>query len=174
MPRNGLKGKPGLDKSFKSFNVNARHQMQYVNPFSLLRITPEDLGYSPKLLRSAKKLLLAEIELEGAVSVDGVSIERSDALRIIDELDDEHKRAFHTLLFHDDSLRSFLTHGKTDCFFEQTAHNFLKDPVFMNLFIPFYADKFDRVLFNAVKNGRVDQIELLQKSSIPLAYFAPR
>jgi iron(II)-dependent oxidoreductase len=142
--------------------------MQYINPYSLLGITPQELTLSPKLLRSAKRRVLAEIELEESVIVDGIKIERSDALRIIDELDEDDKREFHSLIFYDENLREFLTIGYTDWFFEVTGSKTFEYAPFINFLTPYYANQFNNIFFEAVKNGDLEDVQYLQKSPIVL------
>lgn len=142
--------------------------MQYINPYILLKLTPQDLESSPKLLRSAKKLLLADIELDGNFRVEGIRVERSEALRIIDELDDENKREFHSEVFHNKLLNKFLTDGNTELFFDESSPNFASDADFLHFLLPYYAEKFNQTFFEAVKKGNLEEIRQMQKSPIIL------
>jgi len=72
---------------------------QYLNPFELLN-PPDDLGldeFDPKTLQRLKKSLFQEIDLEdGALSwLPGVKVDKSRAIGVCDELNDEDKLAFH-------------------------------------------------------------------------------
>jgi hypothetical protein len=66
--------------------------------------------FDAKTLQRLKKSLLQEVELEdGAVSwLSGVSIDKSRAIGVCEELNDEDKRAFHWYVFQNKPLLAFL------------------------------------------------------------------
>jgi tetratricopeptide (TPR) repeat protein len=87
----------------------------YINPFELLQI--EDVTVADKLnakeIQQAKKRLLHELELnDGLVSwLDDHSLDKSRALALVDELDDDAKRRYHLEIFRNKPLLDFLTRG---------------------------------------------------------------
>jgi hypothetical protein len=71
-----------------------------------------------KTLQRLKKSLLQEIDLEdGAVSwLPGVSIDKSRAISVCEELNDEDDRAFHWYVFQNKPLLGFLCRGSHEHF----------------------------------------------------------
>jgi cytochrome c-type biogenesis protein CcmH/NrfG len=87
----------------------------YLNPFVLLN-PPDDLDlgdFDPKTLQKLKKTLLQEIELEdGAVSwMPGVIVDKSRAIGLCEELNDDMKRQYHWIVYNDKPLLDFLSVG---------------------------------------------------------------
>lgn len=93
----------------------------YINPFELLNI-PSDITYidniDTKLIQRLKKKLLQEIELEdGNLQwMPSVVIDKSLALKVCDELNDEKKMEWHWLVFSNKPLLNFLTKGTHEHF----------------------------------------------------------
>lgn len=93
--------------------------VNYINPYELLaleNVNPWDLDI--KQVQKAKKSLLQEIDLEdGKVEwMPGLKIDRSMAIKVVDELQEEWSRYWHYLVFQSKSLLSFLSRGKLDHF----------------------------------------------------------
>lgn len=92
----------------------------YINPFELLNPSAdfELHELDTKTLQKLKKALLLEIELEdGHVSwIPGVAIDKSRAIGICDELNDNVKREFHWRVFSHKPLLGFLSKGAHEYF----------------------------------------------------------
>lgn len=142
--------------------------MRYINPFSLLKISPQELLVSTNILRKAKRKILAEIELEDFVIVDGEKIEKTDALRSIDELDYEDKKEFHSLIFYDEDLRKFLSHGNRLWFFSPKDSQGFNYPPFKDFIAPYYAPQFNNLLCETIEKGDLKMIRLLEDSPVTL------
>jgi tetratricopeptide (TPR) repeat protein len=91
----------------------------YINPYELLALKDVD-PWDPdvKQIQKAKKALLQEIDLEdGRIAwMPGLKIDRSMALKIADELNEEWNRVWHSLVFESKTLLDFLSRGKLDHF----------------------------------------------------------
>lgn len=91
----------------------------YINPYELLAlddVDPWDLDI--KVVQKAKKALLQEIDLEdGRVDwMPGLKIDRSMAIKVTDELNEEWSRYWHYVVFQTKPLLNFLSRGKLDQF----------------------------------------------------------
>jgi tetratricopeptide (TPR) repeat protein len=87
----------------------------YINPFELLGAARENelKDYDAKTIQKLKKRLLQEIELEdGRIDyLEGVKIDKSQAIGICEELNDETLKEYHWLVFTEPYLLGFLTRG---------------------------------------------------------------
>ena len=87
----------------------------YLNPFNLLN-PHKDLkfeDFDAKQIQRLKKVLLQEIELEdGCISwIDGSHVDKSKAIDVCDDLNDERKREFHWHVYNNKPLLYFLSCG---------------------------------------------------------------
>lgn len=145
--------------------------MQYVNPYLLLGIEPGTLFDNPASIRSAKKRVLAEIAFENYITVNGVEVSRSDALRVIEELDDEDIRGIHARVFAYKEFSKFLSNGEGHCFnLNGRAERFGEtyDEGFVSLLSPFYAYQFNKALTGAIKSGRSEKVATMVADPFPL------
>jgi hypothetical protein len=88
----------------------------YLNPFNLLN-PQKDLkfeDFDAKQIQRLKKVLLQEIELEdGCISwLDGFHVDKSKAIDVCDDLNDERKREFHWHVYNNKPLLYFLSFGE--------------------------------------------------------------
>lgn len=144
----------------------------YINPFQVLNI-PEDATLEEldsKAIQKLKKTLLQEIELEdGKLSwLPGVLVDRSQAIGLCDELNDELKKDFHWQVFKSKPLLSFLTKGSHEHFLVAEKHFELEcvlrvetDKDFLNWLGGYFAPQFDRILTKAIGQLNVIIIECL-------------
>lgn len=96
----------------------------YVNPYTLLKLAPSDLDQGDlKKFQKAKKMLGQEIDLEGGrISwLPGVTLERSSAMEIADELLDGALRKWHGKALHSSGLTSFLAKPELSFFQDERA-----------------------------------------------------
>lgn len=145
--------------------------MRYINPFSLLGIEPGSLFDNAASIRAAKKRILADIALENRVSVGGVEISRSDALRVLEEIEIPEKRKIHVRVFQYPELHNFLSDGDTRFFalYYSTEHrNDSFDDELVRSLSPYYSDQFSKTLSVAIKKGKSNLIESMGVSLFPL------
>jgi hypothetical protein len=113
---------------------------------------------------------MQEVELEdGKISwMPGVVIDKSRAIGLCDELNDDQKKACHWLVFLDKPLLGFLTKGAHEHFLVN-AHTSELDTVeqiewdddFLEWLGGIFAPQFDRVLTKAIDQGNAVIVECL-------------
>jgi tetratricopeptide (TPR) repeat protein len=164
-----------LRKGVKSSSTNVLKDDElfdiYINPFELLGVGSEtdveDLDV--KQIQNFKKRLLQEIDLEdGMVSwLKGAHIDKSRAIKVCDELNDENLKFYHSLVFQDGDLLAFLTRGEVEHFLvgEQSSLDLIKElddaPEFKEWLGQYFAPQFDRILARALDGENLQLIECL-------------
>jgi len=143
----------------------------YLNPFELLN-PPEDLdleGCDPKTLQRLRKSLLQEIELEGKLEwMPGLSIDKSRAISVCEELNNEDQRAFHSYVFEKKNLLAFLSKGCYAHFLVDEHDSPLdtielldEDSEFLDWLSDFFSKQFDLVLTKAIDSKNLIVLECL-------------
>ena len=85
--------------------------MSYLDPYQLLQLEVEAPSeIEPAMLKRAQRKLLAEFELSGeaVVKVHGVELDKSTALKLVEELRDPDRAALHWQVHQDPQLQLFL------------------------------------------------------------------
>jgi tetratricopeptide (TPR) repeat protein len=93
--------------------------VNYINPYELLALADIDpWGLDVKQVQKAKKALMQEIDLEdGRVEwMPGLKIDRSMAMKVADELNEEWSRYWHHIVFECKPLLNFLSRGSLEHF----------------------------------------------------------
>jgi hypothetical protein len=141
----------------------------YINPFQLINAT-EDLDFDdfePKTIQKLKKKLLQEIDLEDGVIpwIQGVILDKSKAIGLCDELNDDNLRWWHWNVFSYKPLLNFLHNGSFEHFLVYKDESPLdlielleEDDDFRDWISAPFAKQFDLVLSST--------LEALSKSSI--------
>lgn len=145
--------------------------MRYVNPFSLLNIQPGSLFDNPVSIRSARKSVLADIALDHTVTINGVEISRSDAIRAFSELDHEIVRDIHARVLSYPAFHDFLTSGDTrifDLYYAAEMYGEIYDDEFLRFVSPFYAEQFSGVMARAISNQHSDLISSMSSARFPM------
>jgi hypothetical protein len=170
--------KPLLDLKYKIQSYappllpKEKWYVNYINPYELLAledVDPWDLDV--KQVQKAKKALMQEVDLEDG-SVDwmpGLKIDRSLAMKVVDELNDEWSRYWHYVVFHSKPLLQFLSCGSLDHFLvdpEESPMDVLDAlEAHADDFAPWLSKKFaaqyDMVLTEAICRTEVSVIECL-------------
>lgn len=147
--------------------------LNYINPFELLNLTDVDdvFNLEIKTIQKAKKSLLQEIELEdGLVEwVSGLRIDKSQAIKVADGLNDENDRYWHHVIFENKPLLDFMSRGCIQHFLVDEelspiaiAKNIDEWPgEFEALVGESFAAQFDLLLTKAIEKRDVDLIEAL-------------
>ena len=145
----------------------------YLNPFEILNPSAdlELEDFDPKTTQKLKKALLQEIELEdGNVSwMPGVTVDKSRAIGICDELNDDVKREFQWRIFAYKPLLNFLSKGAHEHFLvDETASptDLLlildeDDSGFKEWLGVAFAPQFDRVMCRAIDRKNMVVLECL-------------
>lgn len=135
--------------------------MRYINPFDLLEITPEKLSdANGTIINKAKRKLFAEIELSDSSTIvyEGIEISKGDCLRVIDELDNRDKKEFHFFIYQHKYLNHFLAKGKLNFFENYQAESIYKLPEFLDFISQFFAEQYDRLLFENYKRWNHESV----------------
>ncbi len=143
----------------------------YMNPFGLLSPSDDldDDDLDPKTIQRLKKTLLQEIELEdGAVSwMPGVIVDKSKAISLCDELNDETKRYYHWQVFSYKPLLHFLEKGAHKHFLVDDEESpleiiqSLEDDDFKEWLSEPFVQQFDVVLGKAIEQRNLVILECL-------------
>jgi tetratricopeptide (TPR) repeat protein len=146
----------------------------YINPFELL--VGIDQGYQlesfdAKTIKNLKNKLFQEIELEdGSIHyVENLSVDKSKAIEICENLNDESLKRYHWLVFKEPRLLSFLSRGDIHhflCIEDYKPLDLLgefnsEESEFKKWLSPIFAKQYDLVLTRALKNRCVPLIESL-------------
>ena len=145
----------------------------YLNPFELLN-PPEDLNLDdcdPRTLQRLRKSLLQEIELEdGAISwMPGVVVDKSRAISVCEELNDDVKRTFHWYVFENKPLLAFLSTGSHEHFLVDERESPLdtielleeEDAGFSEWLSDYFSRQFDIALTKAIEAKNLTVLECL-------------
>lgn len=143
----------------------------YVNPIALLNIG-EDFYFDEidnKQIQKYRKLLLQEIELEeGHVSwLDGAQLDKSRAIKVCEELNDDNLKFYHSLVLDDAKLLSFLTKGDIEHFLvgpdsPLESIKMMNDlPEFRDWLGEYFSRQYDRVLSRSLDGQNLQLIECL-------------
>jgi tetratricopeptide (TPR) repeat protein len=146
----------------------------YINPFELLVGTNKDYqleAFDTKTIQRLKNQLLQEIELEdGFVHyLDGLRLDKSKAIGVFEELNNETIKRYHWMVFREPHLLSFLSRGDIRHFLCTQDYKPLDllDEIdsewsgFKEWLSPFFAKQYDLVLTRAIKHRRSNLIESL-------------
>jgi tetratricopeptide (TPR) repeat protein len=145
----------------------------YLNPFELLN-PQDDLDLDDldsKTLQKLKKSLLQEIDLEdGSVSwMPNATIDKSRAIGVCAELNDDRKRVFHWQVFQNKPLLDFLCKGSHEHFLVDEQDDKLdiielledKKNGFQEWLSEPFTYQFDRVLSKAIDSRNLVVLECL-------------
>ena len=147
----------------------------YVNPYELLNISAADLDeeeipLEPKTLQRLRKRVLQEIELEdGTLSwMPALQIDRSRAISVLDELNDDELAWYHLYVYRDPKLLDFLSTGAHAHFLVDANASPLdaieqvdRDPAFLEWLGKYFAPQFDGVMSKAITAANGELIEAL-------------
>jgi len=129
--------------------------MTFYNPIEILELkgVPSD-QIDQTTIRKAKKRLLAEIELSenGSLSFNGENLNRSDAERVINELEDHDKFEFYHYIANNIPLNRFLTAGELNLFRNFRQESIYKLPRFIDFISPYFAERYGLALYTTFLN----------------------
>jgi len=138
----------------------------YLSPFSLLEFE-EDAeldNIEPKMLQGYRKKLLQEIDLEdGKISwMNDLIVDKSRAIGICDELNNEEIFEFHAKVFKYQPLLNFLSKGDISFFLTEPQDDLLEildeltwNAEFSEWLSPYFAKQFDNVFKKSISNDSI-------------------
>lgn len=130
--------------------------MAFINPIEILSLRDTAVNeIDSSVIRKAKRRIQADIELsdDGHISFNGSHITKSDAERVINELDDQEKIEFYHFIANNKDLNNFLTSGDEGFFSTFRQESIYKLQSFTNFVSPYFTEKYDRALFKAFQNN---------------------
>jgi len=144
----------------------------YLSPFELLQIEQdEDTGtLEIREIQKARKILIQEIELEDGVIewVPNLTIDKSRAIKLADELNDEKLRFYHQQIYDHKPLLNFLSRGDLNLFLydqEEVHTGFLSTFAayedFAQWLSEIFSKQYDTVFTAALASKNIDVIKVL-------------
>ncbi|MEM6726163.1 MAG: hypothetical protein AAF598_19120, partial [Bacteroidota bacterium] len=143
--------------------------MQYHSPLHILDLdTHQDLDRAA--LKKAKKRLMAEFELQDAVTIElaGKSYDRQAVIDLFESLEQPGLIEHHLSIFKDQQLLAFLEHGDLSWFRSTTVRTYMEDKAFADFLGPYFAYQFNRILLKGVKANRFGIIRTLFSKPLPI------
>lgn len=142
--------------------------MKYISPFKLLAL--DTVLSDSKELGKIKKQILAEFELaqETVIDIRGYTIEKTTALKLLDELENPKVEAFHYNVFQDKNLLLFLEKGVRGRFSDNDIYN---EADFLNFVSPYFREIYNLNQYRAfIKNdfnliGKMASMRMLISNS---------
>jgi tetratricopeptide (TPR) repeat protein len=145
---------------------------EYLNPFQLLDISSEeDLDeIEPKTVQNYRKLLLQEIDLEdGRVPWLNLKvIDKSRAIGLVDSLNDEKLKNYHSAIYQKKFVLNFLSKGDISLFLMEPCDEIEEfilllqtDEDFEEWFSEIFAKQFDIVFKRVLKSNNPDLYKLM-------------
>ena len=129
--------------------------MYYLNPITLLsHFLPHTGGaWSAQHLKQAQKVILAEFELRGTVTVEvaGREWDKDSILKVLEEFADEKRRIHYQKIMEFPSLEDFLSHGTLTFFQDKNAQMLFQDPAFSAFVMPYFAPQYQKKLLTALQ-----------------------
>lgn len=167
-----LKSKISSDSIVSALVPTEYWYENYINPYELLQINAyEDSSeIDIKELQKSKKKLLQEVELEdGLIAwMPNLTIDRSRAIKLADELMDETLRSFHQKIFKCKSLLEFLSRSSLNLFLydefdfpSELLIDLETDELFAKWLSEIYCKQYDLVFASALLTKDVHLIEVL-------------
>lgn len=145
---------------------------EYLNPFELLDINsdtdPDEI--TAKEIQNYRKLLLQEIDLEdGKIPwLNHKIIDKSRAIGLVDSLNDEGVKTYHSSVFKNKPVLNFLSKGDISLFLiepcdeiEEFSDSIKFDDNFEEWFSVIFAKQFDIVFRKILKSNKPDLYKLI-------------
>lgn len=139
--------------------------MHYINPYELLNINSENLSdINSALIKKTKKQLLIEIGLNNdRYNYKGIELTKAVCNTVIDELEDENKKAFHWFIYKNKNLNDFLSTGALEFFERYKFDSIYNSADFINFISPYFSERFDRTLLKAFQDQNLQLFNSILK-----------
>jgi hypothetical protein len=145
---------------------SAEWYVSYLNPFALLEFEVDaDLDEAqPRVIQAFRKKLLQEIDLEdGKLSWMGdLVVDKSRAIGICDEINNEDLFEFHSKVFKYKPLLDFLSKGDISFFLSEPLEDLLEilekfnsDMEFAKWLTPYFAKQFDNIFKKSIPKPEI-------------------
>lgn len=140
--------------------------MTYINPIELLHAFADDgelLGLDEKAVRRARRKLLAEADLEGALEFKGISLSKNEIAVILDELDDEDRFVNHQIIYETKLLLNFLNEGDPEIFDLEDEYDIYDYYANFDLIAKPFAIQFAKLFDSAVRHFNASQVDNMSR-----------
>ena len=150
-------------------NLKEKFAMTFINPIEILELQDADNGSIDNLvIKKAKRKLFADIELsdDGQLNYKGLSLQKADCEKVIDELDNSSLFEFYRHLVTNTLLNDYLAIGNEKLFASFKQESIYKLPEFVIFISPFFASKFDKSLVNAYSENDESKFKFILRTQI--------
>ena len=150
--------------------------MNYLSPFYIL---PEAFAEGQEIdkntLKKARKVLMAEFELQGqaTIFIHEKEYDKDGVLKFFEALEKDVNFEFHRIIFQNKPLLSFLEKGDIQSYksaaktiFEKKEKN---DFNFISFIAPYFTFHYNELLYNALRNNLKDDLFILINKKFPLS-----
>jgi|GEM_PF-1970246 hypothetical protein len=155
--------------------------MNYLSPFYILPPEfSEGREIDKKTLKQARKVLMAEFELQGqsTIFINEKEYDKDGILKFFEQLEKDANFEFHSFIFQNRLLLSFLENGDIESY--QAASDVIlekkcgHDTAFISFIAPYFTAHYNKLLYQALRNNsQADLSQLLEKEfPLPPVYEA--
>lgn len=133
--------------------------MNFINPIEILGLQYLEVSKIDEIvIRQAKRRLFADIDLsdDKILRYGGTKITKTDAERKINELEDKEKVEFYHFITNYYEFNNFLISGDKSFFSSYREESIFRLQSFVSFISPFFAEKYDRVSFQAFQNDKIN------------------
>jgi tetratricopeptide (TPR) repeat protein len=156
----------GIAETSKACLSSTEWYKIYLNPFLLLDFRDDsELDFiDPKVIQTYRKKLLQEIDLEdGKISwMNDFLIDKSRAISVCDELNNETKFEYHAKIFKYKPLLTFLTKGDISFFLTEPDNDLIElldelswNDDFASWLSPYFSKQFNNVFKKSTSNEKI-------------------
>jgi hypothetical protein len=149
--------------------------MNYLSPFYILpKEFAEGREIDKNTLKKARKVLMAEFELQGqtTIFITEKEYDKDGVLKFFEALEKDVNFEFHRLIFQDKPLLSFLEKGNIKSYksaaktiFEKKEEN---DFNFISFIAPYFTFHYNKLLYNILRNNSQHDLLILLYENFPL------
>lgn len=150
--------------------------MKYLSPFHIL---PKDFEkkvvLDKKTLKQARKIVLAEFELQGqtTIFINDQEFDKNAVLRFFDNLEKDTNLELHSIIFKEKYLLHFLEKSDIEDYPKVAnfiaSKNYPNPQKFQQFVAPYFTTVYNDLLYNALRINDKDKLFLLIEQPFPLA-----
>ncbi len=141
--------------------------MDFINPLALLEVSSTDI----ELIKKAKRKKNVEFDLNADEMIDYQQrkINKSDFIRVTDELDDPKKVENYLALLPETELELFLGSGDTRFFETKNVFRVLENKELTAFVSPYFSEKYNTILAKAYQNQDLGLLQELTRNPLPIS-----
>jgi hypothetical protein len=150
--------------------------MNYLSPFYILpEVFAEGREIDKSTLKQARKVLMAEFELQGqaTIFIHEKEYDKDGVLKFFEDLEKDTNFEFHRLIFHDKPLLKFLEKGDIKSY-KSTVNTIFEikeknDFNFISFIAPYFIFHYNELLYNALRNNSQYDLFILLNEKFPFS-----